>query len=218
MILHSKNEMVEIRWSLIRNPRRILAGNVDNKEYNDIIKAIKQICQFERPDGYANIEDKSYIFEHFRVDYFGSTRKGGRLLGFLGDKKGGDFDGKIPSEEALIERLFSPFEEHYKNIDEYIERTSGFLENKNVEIVFVVEVPGFGLKVQGTKDDFIPFKRRQVQEKLLTFPCVDYVLYLNGSDDDDNGYIIKNREDEEYLYKDKITINYYEGLHKEIVK
>ena len=29
-----------------------------------------------------------------------------------------------------------------------------FLIIKNVEIVFVVEVSGFGLKVQGTKDDF----------------------------------------------------------------
>ena len=110
MILHSKKRDVRAKMvAYSKSTPYSFAGNVDNKEYNDIIQAIKQVCQFERPDGYANIEDKSYIFEHFRVDYFGSTRKGGRLLGFLGDKKGGDFDGKIPSEEALIERLFSPF-------------------------------------------------------------------------------------------------------------
>lgn len=109
-----------------------------NTAYVELVKSLKQINEFERPDGFIILEDTLYLIEHFEFDSSKVNKKGaqdrrefGRIKRTLeGCPVNTIYHDTVKGDRSIsqyLENLLCNFHNHYKNIDLYIDNIKKYI-------------------------------------------------------------------------------------------
>lgn len=211
MILHDKNEMRTIKNRIpINDCSQVIKNvNLSSNEYDSVMNAMKKAKNYEYPDGYYMEDGRIYIFEIFNVDYSNGPNKGSGLCQFYASKNIKTHQVGIESQDALVNKFLEPIRKHYKQIDGY---KKALLEKNDFpdvkfSVVFIATSVMFPIKVLDTKKEFVPFFLEQIRNELVKMDKIDYLLYFNGTEWKNTGFIIKNDGDYE-VYQKGISLEY----------
>lgn len=129
-------------------------------DYQIIIEALEKIRRFDRPDFFAVVNEKVFLFEHFEIDSSPHSKKGSRnrieikkdddkfsemFDKFEGENYGKIYNGQLdvrPGSAAYLEHLLSIFEKHYKKIADYkknILRSLNDDKQRSFVVTFLIE-------------------------------------------------------------------------------
>ena len=217
MIIHDKNEMRTIKNRIPKNDSARVVKNINlsQDEYDSILNAIKNAKNYEYPNGYYIKNGQIYIFEMFYVDYSNGPNKGSGLCQFYGSRKIQTHQIEIESREAIVSKFLEPIKKHYKQIDGYKKKLlkKSDLENARFKVVFIATSVMFPIYVLGEQKEFIPFFVEQIRDELVKMREIDYLLYFNGTESENTGFIVKNDGNFE-AYSKGITLRYEKQYDK----
>lgn len=191
-------EYERLRFYFVRAHNRVHNLGFHAIAEEDCDKMFQRLVPSERPDMYAELDDKIIILEHFEFDASRNTRKGmkgraeeARLEQRLKDVP---MDCSVHIDTARYEMSIQDwqtnfertFKKHYDRIDAYkehvTEQTSSY--GKPIRVGFLIEQELSPFINIGCKLDELPyFKTRQFAEVIQNSPKLDFILfcgYLGG--------------------------------------
>lgn len=191
-------EYERLRFYFVRAQRRVHNLGFHAISGEDCDKMFQRLIPFERPDMYAELDDKIIILEHFEFDASRNTRKGmkGRAEEARLEQRLNEvpmdcsmhidavrYEMSIHDWQANFERTF---QKHYDRIDAYKEHVTDRTGNCNKPILvgFLIEQDFSPFIDISHKPDELPyFKTTQFAEVIQNSPKLDFVLfcgYLGG--------------------------------------
>lgn len=191
-------EYERLRFYFVRAQNRVHNLGFYAISEKDCDKMFQRLVPSERPDMYAELDDKIVILEHFEFDASRNTRKGmkgrkeeARLEQRLNavpmdcsmHMDVARYEMSIQDWRANFERTFR---RHYERIDAYKEAVTEWTGNcgKPILVGFLIEQKFSPFINIGHKMDELPyFKTTQFAEVIQSSPKIDFVLfcgYLGG--------------------------------------
>ena len=159
---------------------------------DDFKMMIRRLVQFERPDMYAELDDKIIILEHFEFDASRNTKKGmkgkaeeahlERLI------QNSPSDGIFRIEKAEYEISFRDWQENFENtfcahcdrIDAYKERVAQEVKNREKPFIigfFIEHLFSPYANIGSNLHELQYCETQQFADALLANPKVDFVLF-----------------------------------------
>lgn len=192
------NEYSRLRFYFVRAKNRVHNVGFHAISAEDCNKMFQQLVPFERPDMYAELDDKIIILEHFEFDASRSTRKGmkGRAEESMLEKRLQSLptDGTMHIDGTRYEMSLQYWQEncertfhnHYQRIDVYKEHVASQTRDnkKPIFVGFMIEQELSPIVNIGRSIEELPyFMTTQFAEVIQESPKVDFLLfcgYLNG--------------------------------------